>query len=194
MYIQNQKIIGYHGTYPEYVDSILANNFKESKDHDIWIGDGVYFFVEGAGVYEPQEYAKQFAIDNCYDKEVKKHTKEEVCVLEASIRINGDKFLDLTDSIGAQLFNKFRRGVISKIEKSGKRPVMGGYNDTDVFKIMREELGIEFVKSNVYIRFAIQRIAKFESRIPNVTILVVNNPLKNILKPTIKVILKEEIK
>lgn len=59
---------------------------------------------------------------------------------------------------------------------------------------MRDSVGIELVKSNVYIKFAIQRIAKIDSRIPNVTIFVVNNPTKNIQKPSIKEIYKGEIK
>ena len=194
MYIPNQKITGFHGTYPENIDSILANNFYESQNHDMWIGDGVYFFVDGIGAFEPLEYAKQYAIDSCYDKDSKTYLEDEVCVLEAVIKINSDKYLDLTESIGSQLFNTFRKRAISKIEQSGKRPVSSEYNDADVFKIMREELGIEFVKSNVYIKFAVQRIARFESRIPNVTILVVNNPTKHIQRPTIKVVQKGKIK
>lgn len=194
MYIPKQKITGFHGTYPENIDSILANNFYESQNHDMWIGDGVYFFVDGIGALEPSLYAKQYAIDSCYDKDGKTYFKDEVCVLEAVIKINNDRYLDLTEIIGSQLFNTFRKRTISKIEQSGKRPISGEYNDADVFKIMREELGIEFVKSNVYIKFAVQRIARFESRIPNVTILVVNNPIKHIQKPTIKVVQKVKIK
>lgn len=194
MYIPNQKLTGYHGTYPDNIDSILTNNFIESKNHNMWIGDGVYFFVDGIGALEPIEYAKQYAIDSCYDKDAETYSKDEVCVLEATIKINSDKYLDLTESIGSQLFNTFRKRTILKIQQSGKKPISGDYNDADVFKIMREELGIEFVKSNVYIRFALQRKASFQSRIPNVTILVVNNPTKHIQKPTIKVVYKEEIK
>lgn len=186
-YSPNQKEKGFHGTYPEYVDSILTNNFKESLEHDIWVGDGVYFFVDGIGAFPPQDYARQFAIDNCYDRDKKMYTRDRICVLEAIVKINSDKFLDLTENTGSQLFNTFRKRTIAIIEKSGKTPI-GEYKDADVFKIMREELGIEFVKSNVYIRFAVQRRARFESRIPNVTILVVNNPAKNIQKPTIKVV------
>lgn len=193
MYSPNQKITGYHGTYPDYVDSIQTNNFEESKDHDMWIGDGVYFFVEGIGAMHPIDYSKQYAIDSCYDKKARRYTKDKVCVLEAIIKINNDKYLDLTESAGSQLFNTFRKNTIAKIEQAGKRPISGEYNDADVFKIMRQELGIEFVKSNVYIRFAVQRIAKFESRIPNVTIFVVNNPTKNIQRPTIKVVYQGEI-
>jgi hypothetical protein len=185
VYKANPKITGYHGTYPEHVVSISQDNFRESINHDIWLGDGVYFFIQGINSEPLTEYAKQFAIDQCYDSKTKNHTKEEICVLEATIKINPDKFLDLTQNDGNQLFNNFRDQVISKIKSSGKHPV-GQYRDSDIFKIMREVLGIEFVKANVYIRFAIQRHERFRSNIPNVTILAVNNPSKNIQRQSIK--------
>lgn len=193
MYGTAVKIIGYHGTYPEWIDSIKENNFKESVNHDIWLGDGVYFFIDGISITPPSELAAQFAIDQCYNKETKAYDKEEVCVIKAAVRLNEDKSLDLTQDKGYQLFNMFRDKVISSIEFVGKKPVTP-YRDVDVFKVMRQELGIEFVKSNLYIKFAVQRIGRFESNIPNVTVLVVNNPAKNIQKPSIQVILKKGVK
>ena len=71
MYGTAVKIIGYHGTYPECIDSIKENNFKESEDHEIWLGDGVYFFIDGISVNPPSELAAQFAIDQCYNKNTK---------------------------------------------------------------------------------------------------------------------------
>lgn len=189
MYKPSQKILGYHGTYPENIESIQEFNFKESSNHDIWLGDGVYFFIEGIGADLPKNYAKTFAIDQSYDKLLKKYTKSEYCVLEAYIKINENNLLDLTEVVGNQMFNKFRSTLISTIEKHGKK-VVGEYKDTDVLKIMRDQLGIDVVKSNVYIKFAIQRKMRFESKIPNVTILAVRNPTKNIIKPSIKVVEK----
>lgn len=189
LYKEKEKIIGYHGTATENVKSIIENNFFESLEHEIWLGDGVYFFVEGISSNHPIEYAKQFAVDSCYSKIHKKYTKKEYSVVEALIKINNDKFLDLTDDKGNKLFNDYRDMTIAKLEATGKVSV-GGYKDSDVFKIMRESLGIEFVKSNLYIKFAIQRLKKMSSVIPNVTVIVVNNPVKNIQKPTIKEVFK----
>lgn len=193
MYSAAPKIAGYHGTYPRNVDGIVQNNFFESKNHEIWLGDGVYFFVEGIGIFPPMVYAKQFAKDQCWDKDEKKYKETEIVVLEAVIRINNDKFLDLTDFRATQLFNQFRQDIIEKIEKSGKF-LMGKYKDADVFKLMREKLGIEFVKANVYIKFAAQRIGQFDSIIPNVTILAVNNPTQNIQKRSIRQMVREAIR
>lgn len=141
----------------------------------------------------PVEYAKQYAIDKCWDNVNRVYLKKECVVLEATVKIREEKFLDLTDLQGLKLFNNFRYQIIKKIENSGKS-LVGSYRDTDVLKIMRDGLGIEFVKSNVYIKFASQRRGKMESLIPNVTVLVVNNPTKYIAKPTIKEIDKFEIK
>ncbi len=192
MYIPNPKVIGYHGTYPENISSITEHNFHETKDHVIWLGDGVYFFIDGVGSLPPEEYAKQFAIDQCFNKQFKIYTKTKYSILEATIKINDNKYLDLTDKIGNQLFNEFRDKAIRKIELGGKS-IIGQYSDTDILKVMRDALGIEFVKSNLYIKFAKQRIGRFESIIPNVTVLVVNNPTKNIQRLSIKEKLRGEI-
>lgn len=189
LYTGKDKITGYHGTATENVKNIIATNFLETSNHEIWLGDGVYFFIEGISSNRPLEYAKQFAIDSCYNKVEKVYVKTQYSVIEAVIKINNDKFLDLTDVKGNYLFNTYRDKTIAKLEATGKVSV-GGYKDTDVFKIMRESLSIEFVKSNVYIRFAVQRVAKMYSIIPNVTVMVVNNPTKNIQKPSIKEVFK----
>jgi hypothetical protein len=193
MYQIAAKTIGYHGTYPENLDSILEHNFFETTNHSIWLGDGVYFFVDGVGDLPPLEYAKSFAIDQCYNSELRKHEKTEVSVLQASIKVNNDKLLDLTIIDGHKLFNKFRLGIIQQIESSGKT-LKGQYKDSDVFKIMEEKIGIEFVKADVYIKFAVQRIGRFESIIPNVTIFKVRNAKKNIQKPSIKEVYRGVIK
>jgi len=192
LYSKNIKIAGYHGTYPDCLDGILSNNFFESNDEDIWLGKGVYFFVDGIGALNPKEYSYLYSVDRCWDNIKKEYTKEYSIVLEAIIKIPEKKYLDLTKDEGLYLFNTFRADSIKAIESKGLKSKIE-YKDSDILKIMREILGIEIVKSNVYIKFAIQRIAKMESRIPNVTILVVNNPTKNILKPSIKEVDKKRI-
>lgn len=192
MYSVSPKITGYHGTYPENIDGIIENNFFETTNHRTWLGDGVYFFVEGIGTLHSGEYARMFAIDQCWDKEAQAYLKGHYCVLEATIKINDNKFLNLTEAKGNKLFNEFRDQAIKKIEEGGKA-IVGEYRDTDILTVMKDTLGIEFVKSNVYIKFAIQRIKRFESIIPNVTVLVVNNPTKNIHKLSIKETKKGDI-
>ncbi|MEI8279568.1 MAG: hypothetical protein WCG87_07365 [Bacteroidota bacterium] len=61
-YAQHPKIIGYHGTSIDNRESILENNFNESKN-DEWYGDAVYFFVDGVNANPPHQYAAEYAID-----------------------------------------------------------------------------------------------------------------------------------
>ena len=91
----------------------------------------------------------------------------------------------MTVSEGMRLFNEYRETYIDKISKTGKMPHKA-YNDIDILKILRTSLKVEFVKSDLYIRFASQRELKMRSRLPNVTVMVVNNPKENIQKPSIK--------
>jgi hypothetical protein len=174
-------ILGYHGTYLENFKSISEVGFKESLNHTKWYGDGAYFFVEG--LKNPIEAASEFMIDTRLRDRGSACT-DELCVLEALIEIIEDKYLDLTQSYGMQLFNMFRDEAIEKISQSGKKPSTT-IADHHLFQVMREELEIEFVKGNVYIQFGILRSTNLTSKIPNVAIFVVNNPTKYVDKASI---------
>lgn len=193
LYSISPRIKAYHGTYTENLDSILKNNFLETLNHKMWLGNGIYFFTEGIGSDHPSLYAEQFAIDQCYDSTKKVYTRDMFCVLEVPIKINENKYLNLTEEKGSKLFNEFRDRLVKKIFESG-RTIVGDFLDYDILNIMRESLGIEFVKSNLYIKFAAQRILQIKSTIPNVTVLVVNNPIKNIQRSSIKEIKRGNIK
>ncbi len=191
MYSVSPKLSAFHGTYPENVDGILENNFFETEEKT-WLGNGVYFFLDGIGTLSPAAYAKQYAIDKAWDKANKQHIHTHYAVLEAIIKVNDNKLLNLTIPDGTKLFNEFRDLHITNIAKIGKA-IAGFYYDSDVLAEMQRVLGIEFVKSNLYIKFANQRILRYSSIVPNVTVLVVRNPLKNIQKTTINLIEKGEI-
>ena len=186
------NIKGYHGTYPENIQNIKYSNFKESQN-DTWYGDAVYFFVAGIGSMHPTYYARQYAIDSSWDKDLRQYIKNEYLVLEVDIHLNEDKLLDLTITNGAKLFNEYRDRYINRIIDTGIR-INTKILDVHILNTMRKNLGIEFVKANVYIKFAMQRVQDFRSKIPNVTIFAVNNPNININKESIKEILKGKIK
>lgn len=173
-----QKEIGHHGTYLENLDSILRNNFFETKDHNEWLGDGVYFFVKS--YWDSSiDSAKNFALDERY-REKGMLADDEVCVVEANILVDHNKFLNLDISEGVELFNYFRAELWAKIEDAGKKPTTP-LLDCDILMKIRKEIGIEFVKKSVFIKFGAQRKRGFiVSSIPNVTIFVVNNPIENI--------------
>lgn len=193
IYSANTKVTGYHGTYSDNVNGILEKNFFESENHLHWFGDGVYFFIDGVSTESPLEVAKQYKTDEVLRDHANENRNVGISVLEAVIKLNNDRLLDLTQVDGSQLFNQFRTQVIDKISFVGKKPIEG-YNDYDIFNLMRKNLGIEFVKANVYIKFSKQRKGNFRSNVPNVTIFTVNNPLKNISRYSIKEVYKGEVK
>lgn len=118
---------------------------------------------------------------------------KEFSVLEAIIKINDNKMLNLTLPQGKKLFNEYRKRSLDKFAEAGKE-IIGRFLDSDILDEMRKDLGIDFVLSDLYIRFAIQRKERLESKVPNVTVLVVRNPSNHIHRTTIKEILKGDIK
>ncbi len=101
--------------------------------------------------------------------------------------------LNLTLPQGKKLFNEYRKRSLDKFAEAGKE-IIGRFLDSDILDEMRKDLGIDFVLSDLYIRFAIQRKERLESKVPNVTVLVVRNPSNHIHRTTIKEILKGDIK
>jgi hypothetical protein len=173
-----QMEIGHHGTYLDNLQSIVENNFFETIDHNEWLGDGVYFFVKSFWD-TPIDSAKKFALDERF-RDRGALSEEEICVIQANIVIDNDKYLNLDKIEGVELFNYFRDELWAKIELSGKKPTTP-LMDCDILKKIRKEVGIEFVKKSVFIKFGEQRRKGFiASSVPNVTIFVVNNPNKNI--------------
>lgn len=184
------QINGNHGTYLRNLDSILAHGFKETIDHNEWLGDGAYFFIQG--IWDsPIDSAKKFAEDTRY-KDVRDNLckeDEEICVLDAVINVDSDKYLDLDNNEGLELFNMFREELWAKIAESGKKPA-NELKDCHILMVMRSAIGIEFVKRSLFIKFGLQRRVGFiSSLIPNVTIFVVNKPVQNIENASIKRVL-----
>lgn len=190
MYTSKIKIKGYHGTPEDNVESIKANNFRETI-HDKWMGNGVYFFVDGISSHEPPVVAFMHTNDNVIsDSEL---ICENIVVLEATISINGDKYLDLTVDKGLKALNNFKNSLLDKLHNEGKKIKSGYMHEIDALRIMRQQIGIEFVKANVYIRVGIQKTNEVQARLPNVTIFVVNNPTANISRYSITEVLKKEV-
>lgn len=180
-----KKISGHHGTSIESLDGIKKSNFKESGSSH-WFGRGAYFFVQGINSIPASDLARLWAIDQAWDNKLKKHTYETFTVIEAIITFRDDNYLDLTETEGLQLFNEYREKTIEAIIKSKKRLKYKGILDSDIFSLMRKNLGIEVVKGHVYIMFADIRRSLTSSRIPNCTILCVDNCEKNIIQSSIR--------
>ena len=185
--------IGYHGTSSNVVENIIEENFIESTGRNHWFGNGVYFFVEGVNSIDLKDLAVYWGIDSAWDNDKKKYSSKNVSVLSALINIDDDKLLDMTDNRGVKLFNSFRDIMLRKVFEGKRKVKQNGYADWDVFEMMKINLGLEFVKGNVYIQFREMKISRIKSNVANCTILSVNLPSQNVGIETLTIEREEKI-
>ena len=170
------KFIGYHGTTRDSAKSILKTGFLFSKGNEHWLGDGVYFFVEGIG-YEPQRAAELWA-------EYRAHKQQNpfCALMEALIEGEDSDVLDLTSYEGIRILNYIQRRCAQKLATIGKGI---GYVDGYLINFARQEIGmnIDVVKGNEYIQLEdIDRRFNIRRRVSNCTICAVYN--KELIKDT----------
>ena len=174
---------GFHGTSLSAAKKVVSSNYESSIGDDEWLGNGVYFFVEGIST-KPEEQAKKWAIAQSWDKEQQNNRYKNYCVISSAIEVEEDNFLDLTKEDGVELLSYFSECFESKIKKLNKRfkPI-----DGLLINLARSEgiLPIDVVKGNFYIKFAKERIKSIILRTSNCTVCTVYEPTKNITNSTI---------
>lgn len=181
-------MIAYHGTNEDNFFNIHKNNFSESRGEHHFIGEGVYFFIEGIGDIPAIEFAEKWVIVHSYDKILKKNSFDRYIILEAKIIALPEKIWDISSTDGLKEFNYFRKIVYEKINCFQKKIL-----DNDIINYAFNQLGFEVIIANVYIKFEQERKFKIESRLPNTTIMVVKNPKNNIEKDSIKIVKRGQI-
>lgn len=189
-------IEGFHGTDENLVESITTNGFKESKGDDHWLGDGTYFFVEGSTGADPKGAAVKWAIVEAYDKHLKRNIYHKYAVIKCTMEIDDDNFLDLTTLEGMKIFNKIRNQFMEKISQSDYVPKSyPDFKDGHIINLARTalELPIEAVKGDFYIKFRMERIKNIFFRIPNCTILAVQNVNEKITQDSISCVVNKQI-
>jgi hypothetical protein len=169
---------GYHGTSIKAAELIVSSNFEKSIGDKEWLGDGVYFFIDGLSS-KPQEQAKNWAIAQSWDNVNKIHTYKEYCVIKSIIEVEEDNFIDLTKEEGVELLNYIYESFEDKIKEIKKSL---NFIDGLLINFARGEglIPIEVVKGNFYIKFAKERISNINLRTPNCTVCTVFEPNKNI--------------
>lgn len=177
--INVQCFSGFHGTDAVSARSISEYNFTLSKGDSHWLGDGVYFFIEGIG--NPKEHAVNWAKSEAFKKKYNVYA-----VLNAQITINDEVILDMRKDEGLELFNQYRRFILEALRKIQRVPK--SYSDGKVFNHFKHKIGVEAIIMNFYVRFLRDRIEKVPSNIPNCTFLCVSNPSDSIAYDTIQTI------
>ena len=129
---------GHHGTDAKSCKNILKSNYKISQGDEHWLGDGVYFFVEGIST-KPMELAEKWAIAQSWDKNKKNHIYSDYSVLESIIKVEEDKFLDLTNPIGVDflsfLANNFKEAIKNR-KRNRKKSLT--YDDGALINLARK--------------------------------------------------------
>ena len=129
--------IGYHGTSPENVDSILQNGYKLSGK-DAWFGSGVYFFGDLLPYFPGEREAIQWML---YYKRV-----ETWAVIISDIR--SEKCFDmLEDSSDRQSFDEIKNALFIKHVQAGKDPLY--FKDNIVFKKLEDARHFEVIRALV---------------------------------------------
>jgi hypothetical protein len=169
-------IEGFHGTDAANVNGIVDNGFRLSLGDEEWLGDGVYFFVDGI-TSNPQSNATKWSIANAWDNNLKKYTYLNYAVIKTIIKVNEANFLDLTTTEGMKVFNYLRNKYVSKIIANGKRlnAKNADFKDGHLINNARKKFNfqIDAVKGNFYIKFTNERIHNINFRVPNTTIVAV---------------------
>ena len=160
-------IKAYHGTLKNLAKQIVDDGYKSSVGNAHWLGDGVYFFIDGVG-YDPRRAAELWA-----EYRAKKSHKQFCSLLSSIIDAEDNDVLDLTTYEGIRVLNYIQRKCAQKLAAIGKGI---GYVDGYVINYGREEVGLNLtvVKGNEYIQLEQEdRQYNIRRRTPNCTICAV---------------------
>ena len=167
---------GYHGTDNAHVRSILTTGFRPSTGDTHWLGDGVYFFLNGKSTH-PEGQAEQWAVLEAWDNKTKANKYNAFGVLKAEISVEDSHLLDLTQPSGLEILEYIKSKSMEKIKRLKCRvKFIDGY----LLNMGRKEMGIplDVVKGDVYIQLTKEdRRYNIQSRVPNSTICSVFNSI-----------------
>lgn len=171
-------IKGYHGTDSNSCREILHSNYKISEGDEHWLGDGVYFFIDGLSA-DTIGLAEKWAVAQSWDNDKKCYKYNRYEVLESQIEVKEENFLDLTTKEGVEvLFYLVDRYLaMLKLIKKGL-----DFYDGLLINLAREEgiIPLDVIKGNFYIKFEKERKYRIYLRTCNCTICVVYDTDKNI--------------
>ncbi len=153
----NVPLIGYHGCDLDNVQSIKDNNFRTSQGdiHYRYLGEGAYFF--GAGISDPAENAKKWAL-----REAKIKGFQKFAVLKVHLRPK--KLLDISCSEGKAYVNHVRSELLLKLKKTPR----DGYDDSKLLKLLVKEMKFDVLIYDFWIKFDGGNI---RSNFPNVRMI-----------------------
>ena len=158
-------IIGWHGTTKEAGENIKSANFNISTGMEQWLGNGIYFFIEGIG--NPFEIAKKWALK-------KNRALSELVILETPLCIDQEMIWDLTNDDMLDAFNEMLDYLIKTLMESTKYESYRKINARELKAIMSDIEGyfinlviLGFNNENLINESAIKGDFQIQDRITN---------------------------
>lgn len=173
------RLHGFHGTRVDAVESIREKGLQPSRGDDEWLGAGTYFFMDGLD--DPRVSAFEWARCKLWDKSRAAFDPGLVAVIEAVITVEESALFDLREPGNARAFHAVRRRWLARKVPSRSthlaRPAEPTY-DTALLNEFKQERGVAGLIGDFYIQFFVrERHFRLDSRIPNVSMLCVTDPL-----------------
>lgn len=174
-----QTFRGFHGTRSDLVDSILASGLRPSRDRDEWLGRGSYYFLDG--LEDAWSSARDWARVQAWDKRARRYREADLSVIEYEIALDTDRVLDLRTAEHARRFHRVRDAWEVRHYRRRRpglwRPASDRY-DTAILNHLKEEDGLAAIVAQFFIQLTVkERHWQRNSRIPNVTVLCLSDPL-----------------
>lgn len=187
--VMPSEFTGYHGTNSAIVPLIQKGSFNHSQNDDDWLGQGVYFFIDGISV--PLDSASEWAKNQAYCKESKNLKYKSFSVLEC--KVVSDSVLNTTQNEGLKAFDSLRNVILQKHRRDFGRDSRFQEHDRIMWDLVAKYMKVEVVIHNLYIKNCVQRKMRVSSNVPNVTVMCVKDSVA-IDKNSIKVVSNGEVK
>lgn len=170
------KFDAYHGTSVSAAFGIRDNGYKPSVSNAEWLGNGVYFFLDG--ISDAKKDAECWAICQSWNKDTRCRDYETYAVLYSELNVEDEFILDLDDDCSdkRKAFCEFRELFFDKIREANKH--YGEFADGCIINEILENriMQVKMVKSKMYVQLKeLDRRFKIKSRIPNCTVCSVND-------------------
>lgn len=176
-------LTAFHGTSIKNKNAIVRTSFQASTKakNQEWLGNGVYFFIEGNGLMAPKGAALKWAIAESWNNKIKRYMASSVAVIEAEIELEKDVYLDLREPDNRAVYNEFRNRAIQLIAqrkfKIDRRFEYcdGRMIDFLIEKVLKLKPPVAVV-AEFFFQFSDERKYQVNCRLPNCTVLTVKDP------------------
>lgn len=172
--LDNLNFLAYHGTTLDKASCIVESGFEVNPSEEDWLGNGVYFFVDGFAC--PKVNAMEWA-------SFKSHGLQP-CVVVSEVSVPLEKVLDLRSEKGLHAYNQEKSHFITShyrslltrrdLVKKKRRDIR--LDDAVITKGVLLSLGVSVLFHNLYIKRKVHRDLELESSYPNSTVCCVADP------------------